>query len=719
MSRALASIVVVLLCAFSAAHAQAAEVTLTIAGADKVTLTLPAGDTPTLAWKQTYYVYVDGAAAPVAIDASVPKLQDAAGRQLDVTSAAEQGSPATVTLTATIDKPGTYTTSLRVAGGGKVATKAITVEVAAAPAVSAPAPVEVLVQVDKGAKQLEDGDWPWPAKEDRDVILTVRNTTAAAVQANAALVAMTRKTAAGHAVDVATTLTHVDGARAGAPITVPRTSTARVKLTFDRLDSPGHYEGVVRLTPTDPAQKPVDLGFEIFLRHGWWLCALLIAIGAIAAYLVRNYQDRRRTAELRRIELAAIAERLAAHVPGAVTERALALGRVLHLHVRGLRDRIDRGDDPGAGATSSLELLARRVALYGRFVEVDATIARLPPATREAKRTALDGVAAVIGNEQADEGAIKKGGADLDGINARDAERKHLEAWLGALAADVASHAAAGDVELARGIASEIEPALDMARDAARRDDHAALSATLDRAHRSLIALGAAALERALKTAPGGVALAAWNQLTAELTPKLAELRVAGELDTLVANYAAIRTAYLVAVARGAIVVADEHVKDAAPARAQQLSALKDAVAAAVNATPAQAATVLRTTAALREALRADGVQIAARGEAYRPAEIAGKPRREPEGFTLARTSEPVSTDWRSLQARLRATDLAVTALVTFIAILAGLKLLWVSNATWGGAVDVLTAVVWGAGVNVTKDGFMGLLKLRSDLGKA
>jgi PKD repeat protein len=735
MSRALVSIVVALICGLWIPRAFGAEVTVTIAGADKVTLTLPAGEKPTVAWKQTYYAYVDSAPADATVEkVAVQKLQDSTGGQKTLDATVDPadgnklpiGAPIVVTLTATIDKAGTYTTNLRVSAAGKVATKTITVEVVAAAAASAVVPADVLSQVDKGAKQFEDGDWPWPSVENRrTIVLTVRNTTPKEVVVKAPTVVVTKKTKSGHSVDVSSRATVIsvgttNVATGAKEATIPADATARVALQIDKLDSPGHFDGVVRLVPTDTSQKPIDLGFELFLRHGWWLCSLLILFGAVAAYWVRNWQDTRRKSEVRRIELASVAERLFTITPGAATEQALALGRGLQVQARTIALRIDRGDEIADDATSPIKLLAKRVALYDRFVGVDAAIARLPQATRDVKRADLDKVAIVIANGDSADAAITQGGKDLDDIKERDAERKYLESWLASLAGDAASHALASDVELAKGISSEVEPALEVARGAARRDDLTKLRATLERAQRTLISLGTDALGRGLKAAAQGVDANAWSTLTAELANKILKLSFAGDIDKLITDYAEIRLAYLTAIANGTVAVADEHIKGASAARGQQLTALKDVIETTLKASPVDPTALLRATNALREALRADGVPIAGRRDEYRAGEIAARPAETeaPVSRVALSPDGAVAMDWKKLQERMKKTDRAVFVVVTAIGILAGLKLLWVGDATWGGWADAITALLWGAGVNASKDGFMGLLKLRNDLGK-
>jgi hypothetical protein len=62
--------------------------------------------------------------------------------------------------------------------------------------------------------------------------------------------------------------------------------------------------------------------------------------------------------------------------------------------------------------------------------------------------------------------------------------------------------------------------------------------------------------------------------------------------------------------------------------------------------------------------------------------------------------------------------EVLVFGVVMAVAVVAGVKALWVDNPTWGSWGDLLGAFLWGSGVQVGAEAFVGLAALRAALGR-
>jgi hypothetical protein len=78
----------------------------------------------------------------------------------------------------------------------------------------------------------------------------------------------------------------------------------------------------------------------------------------------------------------------------------------------------------------------------------------------------------------------------------------------------------------------------------------------------------------------------------------------------------------------------------------------------------------------------------------------------------------PTPFEWRALARRSMRVEVMVLGVVMTIAVVAGVKALWIDNATWGGWGDLLAAFLWGSGVQVGAEAFVGLAALRAALGR-
>jgi hypothetical protein len=78
-----------------------------------------------------------------------------------------------------------------------------------------------------------------------------------------------------------------------------------------------------------------------------------------------------------------------------------------------------------------------------------------------------------------------------------------------------------------------------------------------------------------------------------------------------------------------------------------------------------------------------------------------------------------VTTERRGIIARLRSGDGIFAAVVFVIAVMLGLKVLWMDNPAWGGYEDLLIAVLWGLGLHQTSAGaFEGIAGFASKFAK-
>ncbi len=596
--------------------------------------------------------------------------------------------PATFTVAATLDANGAFTSAVVVtAPGAAPLVRPIEVQVAGG---ATPAPIAI---VQLGPRELATRD------SEAVIQLGVHNTSD--VEQRVTVMPgpqFTRKAAGEPDADAKLDLTvlpseHAVAGLGAAEYVIPPGKTDTVRVRAKQLDEPGEYTGEVRLTRAGAA--PVVLNTKIFVKRAWWCAALLIFFGVALAFLIGWFRDHFRNRQETRINLARIRQRLAAILPQVQHDRVRAVWHALEREGARLDQDISLGND----VKSWIELYGARVVLFEDANQAANVLSRLMDgAVQREKRKALDEILATIAQERAPASSIETARTSLLSLNRTAALRDDLAAAIAALEASVAEHGENADAELGKDLEGRVRPHLRSARALLDADDFDASRQQLELARHQLAKVGVASIERAMTIAPAWTDKAAWEALgkklrdmtPAEITPEVyARLR-----DTLIADMIeqtldAAQKANIKADALAAVRDSTDHRK--------KWRAMKD-VHRELAKTKGGALTDAKPTST-----GAGGVAVG---------EIPTLQASE-----VVKLSAPQA--WQSIQRRLLRLDASVTVVVLLLAVLAGIKALWIGNPSWGSGNDLLTAFLWGTGFKVGADAFIGVTALRNALDKA
>lgn len=674
-----------------------------------------------LAFMRTIQIVADTAEAAEAVTVTLSPFRDALGNQALVTPADKKfdkialDQPANLSVTATFPKPGTYTSELSYVIAGKRVTTRVEVTVVI--------PALGLQAVGTSAVR---GETDAPAI----VRLSLRETASRSWRLSEPRVhsAAIRSGSKTFQVGARVTSSRVGGAPAGFPLEVKPGKDVELDVEIGGLAGPGEYEGSLRLS-ADGATS-IDVPFTVTLREPAWIAAFWIGGGALLSMLLRLWYGRWRQGLESRRALAELDERLAPLLARATGAEGRAVIQTLRARVGELQGQLAAGT--AASLTTAVTRLNAKIPVAEAWLEADAMVARLPEGdARTTLRATLDKTAAVLASRTADDAAIATAGNEL-------AELKLRERWRADTAAQLAKTREA--VEAARKdapaeVRAKLEQLVDpLLAEVARLFAADALEeltrpgGTIAQVHTQLaLALTAGLLARVDGAKPEWIGQVEWNALADDVRAKAPAVGEAKTLGTVLAAYDAALLAYLVPAATALAKAA----RDAAPAARQRLLAATEreleALAASLDAANVVPADVRKLAAAfdaavvefprlhrLSQGQSADTAKVTAASAggglpiAARPGTLAA-PR-----FFSPSTVQGVNT---ALLVWGATASIALLA----IAIVTGLNLLYVDDATWGGPKAHLIAFLWGLGLHQIGAGaaFEGVLGLKDKFAPA
>lgn len=505
-----------------------------------------------------------------------------------------------------------------------------------------------------------------------------------------------------------------DGVEMGAHESVP------IVMKLTGMDSPGEYNGSLAFSSNDgalPAQA-----FTFYIKRPLELCALVIALGVIISYLLREYI---KTGRPRLI----------------ITRRVLILRQDINNLTDQLPDqqdkdlldffnrRLDRAEDEleikqPADAEPVLNDLNAKLSLVVLWSNLRRRIAAVePPSDADAARNDLDAAREFLEANKIDTEA------DINAMQAKirtafntldEAIRKRLltevdsfQKIAAAAQADLTdvrkTEFEARVLETLKAATEAIQKSPPDAREARRLINNARLAYALILTNELNEKLSAV-------VKPALMPEAEWTALKGICEANVKRVRQSSEGTAAVKAYEDVCGSYLnllVHVARATLTDVQPRVKAANDAKweADLLEASRNLDTAETrlrNGELKQAeASYNAARTVLDEAVKKfpgpQGMSIVA----TKPPELStvSAMRRIPS-FSVAEFADPVERrlfEWKQLsniKTKLRRRDLFVTFVVGFVAIALGVYSIWIDNPSWGTAKDFFVALLWGLGVH-------------------
>ncbi|MBV9495701.1 MAG: hypothetical protein JOZ54_15755 [Acidobacteria bacterium] len=469
-------------------------------------------------------------------------------------------------------------------------------------------------------------------------------------------------------------------------LAVPAKGTQPMPLIVSGIKSPGRYEGTLDFAG-------VSKKVTIYARQPWPVAALFIAAGVLVSFLLRWYAKvgRPRLAIMNRVGNIAAEARQAAATAGNDAE-AVELAENFRAALLQRYDVLAASARLGTGA--DFDLFESKLPLLTTWIELHRDLLPLPcpPAARKTLEEALRKAATTIRNSAAAATEIAQQAGALGAL------RSDTEA---AAATEIGKMLTDADAELAasadRGAAA-LRNRINAIRSQLLQRDFAGALEDLRQLRFDYLALLAKALERDLAHPPLGFT-ATWKPIADDARTYLDAARNATDPDVAFADLKKATEIWLRPAIASLRTVAD------APAQAE-LDTIPAEIAAGKVLEAADHFRKLRSRFPDR---KSKGIfpAMVEEDEIEADVEIASVPRAPSSAnatlgidTTFARTTVHVA---------MLLGNILSTLLIAALAILLGLKVLWVDDWTWGGATSALIAFAWGAGLHaVTYDGISG-----------
>ena len=529
-------------------------------------------------------------------------------------------------------------------------------------------------------------------------------------------------------------------------ITLTGRTPVDLRVTIPGL-SAGEYSGTFSAVAKD--LSPQEATFTLYVRNHFLIAAALIALSVYLSYRLRLWaiRDRPRLQAQRQIaQLSADVDATRSEVADATP----AEQKVLDSFSQRLAKLFSDWDSNAVTASDTiLKEIGDKLVAFGKWVNLRRRFAHveLPPPTIRPMLAAL----AAFGGQLQDKTVDAKSISDaIDKLGA--ALSKALgDAMANAIAvirADILQEKTTTVGKLyADKLDQEVESQLKIAEDLAKTDDTLAeAAAALEEARLLYTRTLAVGLEAQLPTASPelqNIPQDRWDKVLAAVKEDLAAVRKAASADAAAAAYAAGYSTYL-----NTLLDAAQLRLDAAPDKASR-STLNvddkkttiDDIAAAGQlriacATLLASHDVTRAAAKYEELKRlivkiqlalgrggqqmkhADGTAMAVPASAIQvnnAPSLAGRS----QGFAaLPPRPDRIRVSVADLAKKIEHGELIVVWIAGAVAVLLGVKLLWVPSPTWGVPSDWITAILWGLGLHQVSGAVMGQFDWNTMLAK-
>ncbi|MEO7736334.1 MAG: hypothetical protein ABIY55_35580, partial [Kofleriaceae bacterium] len=657
-------------------------------------------------------------------DVRVPDFTDGAGHQVPVhwswigprPGIIELRAPAALLIESTLPAPATYRTIVEVIYSSRDATGKNVIRPLRIPlrvertAVTPPTPESELPIAGIDGDTVEVELFRGPATA--DVGLVVRGTAAQPVTIDrAVLITAARKGSGGQLVENAAVAT----VTRGLPTTIARGEVRTIALNVSGLegpgvfDAPGNYDGkLLVVNATTGATKVI--GFTVVVHRCAGVALALIMVGVLVSFGTRRWLQEGRARAIARRDLSVLQNalsRILKRDPGdADRNAAVACGRRL--------SELFRDGDNG-GFVAAVGLLWKRVTVLESVVEARKTVAMIPGDDRQAPSLTLDSIAGALARDL-DETELRAAQEQLRGLDLEKAFRAAVTALVRTLERRLDERSTAHADRQARW--TEIGTSLQAAGAELERGHVLTARGPLATGYRMFtLELGTLLRELAI-TPPPQADPATWQAAHTEMDRLLDQLATCGEAEAAARLHARALTVFLRVAAPALATASRTEAAQRPTGKADFESLATSAEALLVHGQPDDDDTyraLLRDLARLEQqtprSVRPSGLETVGAPPPAAPLEM--NPTKVDAALAALGTTLPSP---EVLTGRIKLSSRAVDVTLFVLAVLTGLQVLWVGNATWGTGGDMLASLLWGAGVHaVGQTVARGVLGLKAD----
>jgi len=513
----------------------------------------------------------------------------------------------------------------------------------------------------------------------------------------------------------------------GAPEIIPlgANQMLNLQIVIDGMDEPGAYSGVLRVT--SDTRKIVDKAFEIGLRRGAWFAGIMIFIGVVISTGLRGWLTSARPAIVLRQSAAATREKLFAF-----RDAERDLNDEEHRIIGAIASNLDAlmnpdADQSAAELQTKLDVIRRKITLLPDWVSLRRRLDGVqPPSIGDAVRTHYDSVTALLKGNALDQPATESNLTSLQTTwpNELDAAvASSLRTAIGQFRQEIAR---LPDVQ--KDAMRPYDRALEQVNGLAVKDLIARAPAALREARKAYAAIVIKAMQDMVAAAPNpvGITPANWATLQQSLREQL--VRAAAEPDETdqIEAWKRARIFWLREVSKGLGVRIKEtqaRANDKAKPILQDAANTLAGVEPALQANNIEAAQVAYESAVKRyKDAQAEDNTLGVTGGGPVPAD-GGVGTGAPNEVIMAAAANAVgivlggATSAAAIALRLFVADAVLFVVLSIIAVMVGLNLLYYDKPTWGGATDIAAALLWGFGLHsVAGNAFQGIQGLASQI---
>lgn len=519
----------------------------------------------------------------------------------------------------------------------------------------------------------------------------------------------------------------------------------RLKLLFLKLEDAGSYLGKIYLAADD--MQTVEGDFTVQVKRSFWMAAGLILLGVVLSYLLRLYAAGIRPRLILRRRLLSLLDKLSAieqDLPGGPTDDERRLLTLLRRFLQA-RDE-DLGLGLSADTESVLTTFERKLTVLPRAFTLGRRVTVLEPdSLRPPFQQKLRQVATLLEQDSFSQQDETNAATLLTEIENGIPEevRKKLAEQINKIRDEVKS-AALASVGAKLRLTEVVEPKLQRAEALLNQGDVAAAQTMLREARAADVQILTEDLSQTLiaSTLPAGYDPARWQTWKDQVQEKIEQTRREADPDRATDAYRSASVLFLSGISRAWLEsvqqrrtaleanpsLSDDQKKDYGSRLNAVIEKLRSAATQAEQLQPEAAARDYATARAdfdnLRSELAPRGVQMGTPGAAGSPPEAPKEAPASQAGEGVILPIPPYTAGdrptVRELSWRLFRSDLLFILVVSLIAVLLGIKLLWAGNPVWGSGNDYLIAVLWGLGLHQISDsGFQGVSALAEKLGAA
>jgi len=489
-------------------------------------------------------------------------------------------------------------------------------------------------------------------------------------------------------------------------------------LALSGIDDAGIYSVEVMLEGDRMKHQPRVSKMTVYRRESCWHAGIAILIGCLLAWFIR-YQmaDGTRRLSIKR-RTAILAAQVRAFRRGARTETLATAARALELDIE------DRQRDVRWGGNlheieSAIGRAEVRLALLEDVALALDEVVHIDADQQAAARRALDAALVTVRNDPGDIKRISDAREAVANLSLVALRREQLRARLADLRDQIAAQGRGSPTPELIAALGATTRTLAGADEALRTDALDDLDNLIKSARRAL--LDACIVDLASRIngdAPPGTE-ATWAFDIGRIRIDLDRAQPDGEWTQKYQAFQSAQKTFLTAVIVGLAANANERAAagDSRAARLKQLATdlttalAKDLFSAAdlyaryLGEITAPDPNVLRRGPVGREDGGVD--ETAATARTWAPLRLASG--------EIPVVGQPAGVV--KLDREISWTHWLVNTGVLLIAVLTGLKVLWLDDLSWGGGSAWLVAFLWGAGVQGTGDAFVGVVGLRARLG--